>query len=176
MRRVMSFPLLLLALASCLAIAGCQVSRAGYASAPFKVVKKDGSFELRDYPRLTVVETSMVVTNTQSSDGSFMRLFRFISGANEKRQKISMTTPVFMAKEKNRSTMAFVMPEGMKTIQTPKPTDASVTVRELPPGRCGDALQWRALQQERSLGVGQVKRLDQTQRAERDILAGLRLL
>ena len=42
---------------------------------------------------------------------SFMRLFKFIGGTNESKQKISMTTPVFMEGEQNN--MAFVMPANM---------------------------------------------------------------
>ena len=69
------------------------------------------------------------------SDGSFNRLFRFISGGNESRQKIAMTTPVFMSGSETNARMAFVMPTRMKTGEVPKPSDESVTVRELPAGR-----------------------------------------
>ncbi|GDY23776.1 hypothetical protein LBMAG56_51230 [Verrucomicrobiota bacterium] len=116
-----------------LLLAGCQATRVGYESAPYEVVRSDGKFELRDYPALTVVETPMGSPN--GSDGSFMRLFRFITGANEAKQKIAMTTPVFMAGSTSNSTMAFVLPAKMKTADTPKPSSSSVTVRELPPGR-----------------------------------------
>ncbi|PHX93866.1 MAG: hypothetical protein CK546_07975 [Pedosphaera sp.] len=71
------------------------VALAGYESAPYRVVRSDGKFELRDYPALTVVETPMA--NPNGSDGSFMRLLRFITGANEGKQKIAMTTPGFTA-------------------------------------------------------------------------------
>ena len=40
-------------------VAGCKATRAGYETAPYKVVRRDGKFELRDYPSLTVVETPM---------------------------------------------------------------------------------------------------------------------
>ena len=89
-----------------LLVAGCQATRAGYESAPYKVVRSDGKFELRDYPALTVVETPMA--NPNGSDGGFMRLFRFITGANEGKQKIAMTTPVFMSGSATHLTMAFV--------------------------------------------------------------------
>ncbi len=120
-------------LAVVLIFTGCQTSRAGYESAPYKVVRSDGNFELRDYPALTVVETPMA--NAKGSDGSFMRLFRFIGGANEGKEKIAMTTPVFMSGSDTKPTMAFVLPEKMKTSTVPKPADGAVTVRELPAGR-----------------------------------------
>ncbi len=116
-----------------LILAGCQVTRAGYESAPYKVVRSDGKFELRDYPALTVVETPM--TRPNGSDGSFMRLFRFITGANDAKQKIAMTTPVFMSGNSTNLTMAFVLPANLQTASAPKPADGAVTVRELPAGR-----------------------------------------
>lgn len=116
-----------------LLVAGCQTTRAGYESAPYKVARSDGKFELRDYPALTVVETPMADPN--GSDGSFMRLFRFITGANEGKQKIAMTTPVFMSGSSTNLTMAFVLPAKLKTADAPKPADGALTVRELAAGR-----------------------------------------
>ena len=116
-----------------LLVAGCQATRAGYESAPYKVVRSDGKFELRDYPALTVVETPMA--NPNGSDGSFMRLFRFITGANEGKQKIAMTTPVFMSGSATNLTMAFVLPAKLPTASVPRPADGALTVRELPAGR-----------------------------------------
>ena len=116
-----------------LVVAGCQATRAGYESAPYKVVRSDGKFQVRDYPALTVAETPMA--DASGGDGSFMRLFRFISGANEGKQKIAMTTPVFMSGSATNLTMAFVLPAKLKTADAPKPADGAVTVRELPPGR-----------------------------------------
>ncbi|MCX6890002.1 MAG: heme-binding protein [Verrucomicrobiota bacterium] len=115
-----------------LLLAGCRVTRAGSQSAPYKVVRTDGKFELRDYPALTVAETPIAKAN--GSDGSFMRLFRFITGANEGKQKIAMTTPVFMSGSSTNLTMAFVLPSKLKTGSVPKPSDGAVTVRELPEG------------------------------------------
>ena len=111
-----------------LAIAGCRTSRSGYKSAPYRVVRTDGNFELRDYPALKVVETAM---KDGGSGGSFNRLFRFLTGGNDAGKKIAMTTPVFMAG--GESTMAFVMPADLGKV--PQPMDGSVTVREMPAGR-----------------------------------------
>jgi len=111
--------LLILVVVIGLALAGCQHTRAGYESAPYKVVRSDGKFELRDYPALTVVETPMAADSRDGGDGSFMRLFRFITGGNEARQKIAMTTPVFMSGSESNATMAFVIPAKMKTAEVP---------------------------------------------------------
>ena len=118
-----------------LALVGCKVTRSGYESAPYQVVRADGKFQVRDYPALTVVETPMAAGSRDGSDGSFMRLFRFITGGNEAKQKIAMTTPVFMSVSDTNATMAFVLPAKLKADAVPKPSDGAVTVRELEAGR-----------------------------------------
>jgi DNA gyrase inhibitor GyrI len=119
----------LAALTGLLAV-GCGTVRAGYETAPYQVVRADGKFELRDYPALVWVETSV-----HGSDDSFMRLFRFIGGDNAAKQKISMTTPVYMAGDNTNATMAFVMPKNMSASAAPKPNDAKLSVQEIPGGR-----------------------------------------
>ena len=124
----------LLLIGAGLVFVGCQTTRSGYESAPYKVGRTDGKFELRDYPALTVVETPMTPSG-KSADGSFMRLFRFITGGNEAKQKIAMTTPVFMSGNDTNRTMAFVLPAKLKAAEVPRPADGAVTVRELQGGR-----------------------------------------
>ena len=89
-----------------------MTTRAGYESAEYKVIESDGSFEVREYPDLMLVATDSKM-DSQGRDGSFMRLFQYISGANEAEQKIAMTTPVFMEGEIGKSdvSMGFVMPK-----------------------------------------------------------------
>jgi len=126
--------LFILLIAGALILVGCQATRAGYESAPYKAVRSDGKFQVRDYPALTVVETPMGASRS-GDDGSFNRLFRFITGGNEAKQKISMTTPVFMSGSESNATMAFVMPAKLAATQVPKPTEGSVKVRALEAGR-----------------------------------------
>lgn len=123
-----------LALAVPWAVVGCRATRAGYESAPYTVVQSEGNFEIRDYPALTVAETPMA-TDGPEEDGSFTRLFGFITGKNGARQNIAMTTPVFMDGSASNRTMAFVMPANLKPGSAPSPTDGAVTVRERPAGR-----------------------------------------
>ena len=52
----MWLPLIICVVLVGLVVAGCQATRGGYESAPYKVVRSDGKFEVRDYPALTVVE------------------------------------------------------------------------------------------------------------------------
>jgi DNA gyrase inhibitor GyrI len=83
----------------------------------------------------------LVATRTkidaQGRDGSFMKLFRYISGANESDQKISMTTPVFMENDKADSEvqMGFVMPKEVAVEGVPSPTGDGVDVRKRAGGR-----------------------------------------
>ena len=126
--------LLIFVVAAVLAVAGCKATRAGYASAPYKVMRSSGKFEVRDYPALTVVETP-TASGGGEADGSFNRLFRFITGGNEAKQKIAMTTPVFMSGGGTNEAMAFVMPAKLKAGDVPKPADEQVRVRELEAGR-----------------------------------------
>ena len=109
---------------------GCAAVRAGYQSAPYQVIRTDGKFELRDYPELVLVET-----RSQGADNSFMRLFHYIGGQNAASQKISMTTPVFMAGENTNATMAFVLPSDMPLEKAPQPADSGVSLKKIPAGR-----------------------------------------
>ncbi len=102
-------------------IAACATSRSGYETAPNKVIRTDGDFEIREYPELKIATTAR-----EGDDSSFMRLFRYIDGGNVAKEKIAMTTPVFMVGGK----MAFVVPEKHKAT-TPAPVSAQVIVDTL---------------------------------------------
>lgn len=125
---------LILVGAASLLLVGCRITRSGYETAPYRVVRTAGTFEVRDYPALTVVETPMAGSGS-GGDSSFMRLFRFISGNNAAKQKIAMTTPVFMSGSESNAAMAFVLPAKLPADTVPKPSDGSVQVRALAAGR-----------------------------------------
>jgi hypothetical protein len=112
------------------------MARAAYESAEYKVVESDGKFEVREYPDLMLVATTTKL-DAQGRDGSFMKLFRYISGANQSDKKISMTTPVFMENDKADSTvqMGFVMPKQVAESGVPAPTGEGVDVRKRAGGR-----------------------------------------
>ena len=93
-----------------------KTSRAGYESAPYTVIRKEGAFEIRDYPKMTIIET----LDKEGRGNGFRKLFKFITGTNENKQKISMTTPVYMHQnEGHEKMMAFVMPASMSIDQVP---------------------------------------------------------
>jgi len=108
-----------------------RTTRAAYETAEYTVIQSDGKFEVREYPDLMLVATTTKI-DAQGRDGSFMKLFRYISGANESDKKISMTTPVFMENDKTNSQvqMGFVMPKEVAVEGVPTPTGPDVDVRK----------------------------------------------
>jgi DNA gyrase inhibitor GyrI len=121
-----------------LVLAGCQATRAGYQTAPYRVIQREGRVEIREYPVLRVVET------VQGGD-DFMRLFRYISRDNASNQKISMTTPVFMDRNPSgERTMAFVLPTTLTA--PPVPKSDRVALREISGGTFA-VLRFRGRQQ-----------------------------
>jgi DNA gyrase inhibitor GyrI len=115
-------------------------ARGAYESAEYTVVEADGKIEIREYPDMMLAATSMR-TRSQGNDGSFMRLFRYISGANNQKQKIAMTTPVFMESKTSESqadsdgTMGFVIPKDVARGRVPDPSDGDVQIRKRRGGR-----------------------------------------
>jgi hypothetical protein len=117
-------------------VAWTVTAREGYESAEYKVVKSEGNIEIREYPDLMLASTDSDM-DAQGRDGSFMRLFRYISGANEAERKIAMTTPVFMEGEigKSNVSMGFVMPKEVAAEGAPNPKGESVELRTRKGGR-----------------------------------------
>jgi SOUL heme-binding protein len=106
-----------------------------YETAPYTVVQKEGPIEIRDYPALTTVSTSGAAADAER-DGRFMKLFGYISGKNEKQEKIEMTTPVFMDQDKGVSRMSFVVPAKIAAAGAPAPAQPDITVGIRPATRC----------------------------------------
>ena len=115
-------------------LAGCKLTRAGYESAGYKVVRRSGAFEIRDYPALTLVSTPMTAKRP-TDDDSFMKLFRYIGGANEAEAKIAMTTPVFSDQDGTNRQMSFVVPKKVAAAGAPKAKRDDIAVQTRPAGR-----------------------------------------
>ena len=114
-------------------LAACTATRAGYESAAYTEVTADGNFSIRDYPALVVASTSSA--DTSGRDARFMRLFRYISGQNAAKEKIAMTTPVFMGAGGDAGKMSFVVPSEVAKKGAPAPAAGDVKVETLPAGR-----------------------------------------
>ena len=74
-----------------------------------------------------------------------MRLFQYISGKNEKNQKIAMTTPVHMTNENNKSTMEFVLPSKYSLENIAAPNDKNIEVYNSKPGYYAAINIWRVI-------------------------------
>ncbi|MHC1719402.1 MAG: heme-binding protein [Clostridiaceae bacterium] len=97
--------------------------------AAYKVILKEGEFEIRQYE-------PMIVAVSQELDlrggGGFDTLFAYINGNNEDKKKINMTTPVFNDLGQEHLTIAFVMPKEYSMESLPKPLDLKVQLKEIP--------------------------------------------
>lgn len=111
-------------------------ARGAYESAEYTIIEAEGPFQIREYPDLMLATTKMQF-ESQGDDGSFMRLFRYISGSNDSKQKVAMTTPVFMEPEAQESQgqMGFVIPKAVADGRVPEPTAEGVTIRKRTGGR-----------------------------------------
>jgi DNA gyrase inhibitor GyrI len=137
MRRFMISLLVIIVILAVGGAAGLAwASRVGYETAQYRVIETEGAFEIREYPDLTLVATESEM-DSQGRDGSFMRLFRYISGENRQDQKIAMTTPVFMegAGDQPRVSMGFVMPKEVATSGVPEPKRDGVAIKKRAGGR-----------------------------------------
>ncbi|MEL6822575.1 MAG: heme-binding protein [Calditrichota bacterium] len=112
---------------------GYKFSRLGLESPSYQVVQQDGEFEIREYPSMVVVSTSM--KSSMPNDGSFMRLFRYISGSNETGQKIAMTTPVLMTQDGEASQMSFVVPKEVADTGAPEADGEQVEIETIAAGK-----------------------------------------
>lgn len=104
---------------------------ASYESPDYRTVSSEGSFEIRDYPSLTVVSAPMP---HRGQDGAFMKLFRFIEGRNDRSEKIAMTTPVLMTGTES-GTMSFIVPKAVAEKGVPSPSNPELNVIAKPAAR-----------------------------------------
>ena len=74
---------------------GCSVlGMSSVEEASYRVLESEDKFELREYASLVVAETSVDAGFKEAGNIAFRRLFGYISGDNESKQKIAMTAPV----------------------------------------------------------------------------------
>ena len=120
----------------CALPAMAQLTRALTESPEYKVTAKPDGFEVREYPAMAVVSTKMNArANKQQQDDRFMRLFRYIDKGNERDQKISMTSPVFMETGGGAGAMSFVIPAEVQKAGAPKPAADNVYLKTISAGK-----------------------------------------
>ena len=114
--------------------------------AKYKVSIKENNFEIRDYAPQVIAETIVEGDFEEAGSIAFKRLFRYISGDNQSRLKISMTAPVSIetASEKIKMTVpvsqqliqdnwsvSFMMPAKYTLETLPEPDDPEIKLRQI---------------------------------------------
>ena len=100
-----------------------------YEEVNYEVVKQNKVYEIRKYSNRLAIET---ITSKQGS--SFRKLFNYISGNNENKEKISMTTPVTQIEKKGSMTMQFYLPSKFNKDNTPSPSNPDVKILNIKGG------------------------------------------
>ena len=118
--------------------------------AEYTVIMKEESFELRQYESHIVAETMVEGDFDKAGSDGFRRLFKYISGENQKKQsiamtapvsqdagseKIAMTAPVSQERTGGKWRIAFVMPSEYTLDTLPEPADPKVSLRQVPSRR-----------------------------------------
>jgi hypothetical protein len=118
--------------------------------AKYTVIMKEESFELRQYEPHVIAETMVEGDFDKAGNEGFRRLFKYISGENQKKQsiamtapvsqdagseKIAMTAPVSQEQKGGQWRIAFVMPSEYTMDTLPQPVDPKVILRQAPARR-----------------------------------------
>ncbi|MCE2960897.1 MAG: SOUL family heme-binding protein [Akkermansiaceae bacterium] len=111
-------------------LTSCAIEKPTYES-----VQKKGDFEVRKYAAIPIVSAPM--QDMEKRDNSFRQLFKYISGENDKKQKISMTSPVFVneaADSKKSGSMSFMIPSEVAKMGSPTPNAEGLAVAKIDGG------------------------------------------
>lgn len=118
--------------------------------APYTVIKTDDIFELREYAPQVLAEIIVDGDLEGAGNKAFRPLFRYISGDNKSRGKISMTTPV--SQEQKEEEISMTAPVSQQSVQgkwavsfmmsasytmetLPIPDDLNIKLRQIPTRR-----------------------------------------
>ena len=100
-----------------------------YETIQYKVIKKDGKKEIREYDDILLASTKTVIND--NNDSGFGNIFSYISGNNTKKEKISMTTPVVTYKDEEKEVTGFYVPSKYSKQTVPTPSSSNVFIQEL---------------------------------------------
>ncbi|WP_373504180.1 heme-binding protein [Aestuariivirga sp.] len=103
--------------------------------ARYEVIEADGAIEIRSYPALVVAEVTRTGNRDEAVRSGFGPLAGYIFAKERPGDKIAMTAPVTQSSEGTNWTVRFIMPSSYTLDQLPRPSDADVQLRELPPVR-----------------------------------------
>ena len=100
-----------------------------YEEAPYNVVHSTDTYEIRHYKDRLVVE----VVN-KNDDNSFRKLFRYISGQNNKSEEIKMTVPVTQGEKDEGYYMQFYLPSKFTKDNAPLPNNPDIKISTIKEG------------------------------------------
>ncbi|PWF45385.1 SOUL family heme-binding protein [Massilia glaciei] len=115
-----------------------------------KIVRQLGDVEIREYAVYTVAELVVPGPAEEAGNQAFPILAGYIFGKNRDERKFAMTAPVTQVATPVKLEMTapviqnaapggflvqFVLPKGVTLASAPKPLDARVMLREVPPRR-----------------------------------------
>ncbi len=83
----------------------------------YKIIEKDGKFEIRQYESYIVAETFIEGDYKKAGNTGFRRLAGYIFGKNRKENKIAMTSPVRMTGQSEKIAMTAPVSQTMKDTQ-----------------------------------------------------------
>lgn len=101
----------------------------------YKVARKDGSIEIRDYPALVAAETTQGGSRYDAVRTGFSPLAGYIFAKERPGDKIAMTAPVAQIADESGWRVQFFMPSGSTLESLPKPAENSVKLAEIPERR-----------------------------------------
>tara|TARA_B100001750_G_C15275486_1_gene479764 strand:+ start:172 stop:768 length:597 start_codon:yes stop_codon:yes gene_type:complete len=99
----------------------------------YKLLKKSGSFEVREYAPMVIARTLVDADFKEATSTGFRRVANYIFGGNNKRMEIAMTAPVISNSPidvKDSYEIAFVMPKSHNIEILPEPDNSNVQVLE----------------------------------------------
>jgi len=117
----------------------------------YEVLQKTEAVEVRRYSSYLVAKTSVKGEFKEAQSQAFRILAGYIFGANQKKEKVSMTSPVFQGSGESGSekismtapvmqslrgdewTMSFMMPSKYQLADLPSPEDKRIQFAEVPP-------------------------------------------
>lgn len=97
----------------------------------FKLIKKEGEFEIREYEPMIIAMTKVKSEYREASSTGFRRIANYIFGGNQKQMEIKMTAPVItdVPNVKGMYDILFVMPSQHKFDDLPIPDDDNVELK-----------------------------------------------
>jgi hypothetical protein len=95
----------------------------------YKIIKDDGDLQIRAYDDILLASTKTKQNDRQ--DSGFNNVFQYISGNNESKTKISMTTPVVTYEDEDNLVTGFYVPSKYDKESVPKPSAGNVFINEI---------------------------------------------